>query len=264
MQIIQINIAVISLILLTGCSFKSGYKAYQDKGSGYKSNQSYSDSELASRPSSSFKYNLQPYTINGKTYTPTFVNVGEEFDGIASWYGPDFNGKKTANGEIYDMYAMTAAHKTLPINTIVKVINQKNQKVTTVRINDRGPFVEGRIIDLSFSAGKEIGLDKTGTAPVKLIVLGFDGKIDATGKTQMPVQLANFGVQIGAFKNKTAAENLASSTVEGQYRAVVKSYNGDGQGLYRVILSGFNSLDEARDFAKNGKYQGAFAISLDQ
>lgn len=244
--------STILIFLLAGCSFKS-HSAYSG-----------GSSPLSTKSSSSFKYNMQPYTINGKTYTPTFVDVGEEFDGIASWYGPDFNGKKTANGEIYDMYAMTAAHKTLPINTIVKVVNKKNQKSTTVRINDRGPFVEGRIIDLSFEAGKQIGLDKSGTAPVKLTILGFDGKIDATGKSQMPVQLANFGVQIGAFKNKELAEALVDNANEGRYKAVIRVYNGDGLGFYRVILSGFNSLDEARDFAKNTKYKGAFAISLDQ
>ena len=92
---------------------------------------------------------MRPYTINGKTYYPTVVKVGDRDSGIASWYGPDFHGKRTSNGEIYDMHAMTAAHKTLPMNTMVRVTNIKNGKNIIVRINDRGPFVAGRVIDLS-------------------------------------------------------------------------------------------------------------------
>ncbi|RUM56536.1 MAG: septal ring lytic transglycosylase RlpA family lipoprotein, partial [Nautilia sp.] len=113
----------------------------------------------------------KPYFVLGHWYYPIKVQVGDTFRGVASWYGPDFHGKLTANGEIYNMYDYTAANKILPLGTIVKVINLKNHKSVKVRINDRGPFVKGRIIDLSYIAGKRIGIDKTGTAPVKLIVL---------------------------------------------------------------------------------------------
>jgi len=91
--------------------------------------------------------------------------------GIASWYGPGFHGKRTANGEIYDMYAMTAAHKTLPFNTIVKVVDLDTGRWVIVRINDRGPFVPGRIIDLSYAAAKELGIVEKGIARVGLKVL---------------------------------------------------------------------------------------------
>ncbi len=91
--------------------------------------------------------------------------------GIASWYGPGFHGKRTANGEIYDMYAMTAAHKTLPFNAIVKVVDLDTGRWVIVRINDRGPFVPGRIIDLSYAAAKELGIVEKGIARVGLKVL---------------------------------------------------------------------------------------------
>jgi len=91
--------------------------------------------------------------------------------GEASWYGPGFNGKKTANGEIFDMYKLTAAHKKLPFGTRVKVTNLQNGKSVVVRINDRGPFVKGRIIDLSKKAAQQIGLIKPGHAPVKIVIL---------------------------------------------------------------------------------------------
>jgi len=107
-----------------------------------------------------------------------FKNLGtdawkDEMEGIASWYGEDFNGRLTASGEVYDMYAYTAAHKTLPLGTVVKVINQDNGENTEVRINDRGPYVKGRIIDLSRTAGRAIGIRGTGTAKVKLEIVRF-------------------------------------------------------------------------------------------
>lgn len=121
---------------------------------------------------------MRPYNVFGIRYYPFVANVGDQFDGIASWYGPDFHAKKTSNGEIYNMYAMTAAHKTLPMNTVVRVDNLDNGRSTIVRINDRGPFVAGRIIDLSNKAAHEIDMVRKGTARVKVTVLGYNGLID--------------------------------------------------------------------------------------
>jgi rare lipoprotein A len=121
---------------------------------------------------------MRPYSVFGITYYPFVAKIGDDFDGIASWYGPDFHSKKTSNGEIYDMYDMTAAHKTLPMNTVVKVENLENGKTIIVRINDRGPFVKGRIIDLSNKAAHEIDMVRRGTAKVKVSVLGYNGEID--------------------------------------------------------------------------------------
>jgi rare lipoprotein A len=94
-----------------------------------------------------------------------------EMEGIASWYGEDFNGRLTASGDVYDMYKYTAAHKTLPLGTVVRVTNQDNGKTTEVTVNDRGPYVKGRIIDLSRTAGRAIGMREVGTANVKLEVV---------------------------------------------------------------------------------------------
>ena len=102
----------------------------------------------------------------------------KKMKGISSWYGKKFHGSKTSNGEIYNMHARTAAHKTLPMHTMVKVTNIQNGKSTVVRINDRGPFIKGRIIDCSYVAGKELGLDRLGIAKVEIEVLGYDGKTE--------------------------------------------------------------------------------------
>ena len=113
------------------------------------------------------------YTILGKTYTPLkTVHPGFSAEGVASWYGPRYHGRKTSCGEVYNMHALTAAHPTLPMHTLVKVRNLKNKKEVVVRINDRGPFVHDRVIDLSLTAANKIDMVKPGTAPVKVTVLG--------------------------------------------------------------------------------------------
>ena len=159
-----------SSFLFTGCSTKQtyDYSSYR-KDTGDKS---INNSEAMHRAT------MRPYNVFGIRYYPFVANVGDQFDGIASWYGPDFHAKKTSNGEIYNMYAMTAAHKTLPMNTVVRVDNLDNGRSTIVRINDRGPFVAGRIIDLSNKAAHEIDMIRKGTARVKVTVLGYNGLID--------------------------------------------------------------------------------------
>lgn len=107
-----------------------------------------------------------------------FKNLGkdawkDEMEGIASWYGEEFNGRLTASGEVYDMYKMTAAHKTLPLGAVVKVTNEDNGMTCQVTVNDRGPYVRGRIIDLSKTAGRAIGMRETGTARVKLEIVSW-------------------------------------------------------------------------------------------
>lgn len=230
---------------------------------------------------------MRPYVINGKTYYPTVVNVGDKASGIASWYGPDFHGKKTSNGEIYNMHNLTAAHKTLPMNTMVKVTHVNNGKTVIVRINDRGPFVAGRVIDLSKAAATSINMIGTGTAPVKLEVVGFNGNINdktiaseslayknqspkaqgslyggSKGAAQDSVIGGEFMVQIGAFKNISGA-NIYKKQYAGasaNYQTIVKSFELDEGKIYRVFLTGFRSEDEARDFIAAGHIDGAFFV----
>lgn len=126
------------------------------------------------------KGNMKPYKIDGEWYYPKKRIVGDKIDGIASWYGDDFHGKPTANGETFNMYDLTSAHKTLPMNTMLLVKNIENGKNVVVRVNDRGPFIENRELDLSKKAGKKIGIIKLGTAKVEIIILGYNGMVDET------------------------------------------------------------------------------------
>lgn len=218
-----------------------------------------------SKPNTSSKTQvatMRPYTINGKTYYPTVVKVGDKASGVASWYGPGFHGKSTSNGEIYNMNAMTAAHKTLPMNTMVKVTNIKNKRTTVVRINDRGPFVSGRVIDLSHAAANSIAMLGEGTAPVTLEVVGFYGKTDFGATTQVQTyQGGSFMVQIGAFRKITGAQTYKKQYdgVDG-YKTTVKEYAYEGQPIYRVFIVGYRSEEEARDFITAKKYKGAFIV----
>ena len=111
------------------------------------------------------------YSKNTKSKKKKFDKSKKVFKGISSYYGPKFHGKLTANGEIFDMYGITAAHKEIPFNTIVRVTNENNGKTQIIRINDRGPYVDGRILDCSFGAAKKLGFVNEGTAPVKIEVI---------------------------------------------------------------------------------------------
>lgn len=214
------------------------------------------------------KATMRPYTINGKTYYPTVVNVGDRASGVASWYGPNFHGKKTSNGEVYNMHNMTAAHKTLPMNTIVKVTNLNNKKSVVVRINDRGPFVANRVIDLSKAAATQIGMIQAGTAPVSMEIVGFSGETNKVSGAKVVQNLPStsivggeFMVQIGAFRNIKGAKiyQKEHQSIMG-YKSIIREYNIDNVVIYRVFLTGFRSEEEARDFIKSGHFEGAYII----
>ena len=219
------------------------------------------------------KSTMRSYSVHGKSYSPTYVSVGQVMKGISSWYGPDFHGKQTSNGERYNMHARTAAHKTWPMDTMVKVNNLQNGKSTIVRINDRGPFVRGRIIDCSYAAGKEIGLDRMGIAKVSIQVVGFAGKIQSAAtiaerkktNTETRIKLSNFGVQVGAFKRYEGAKiyKQKHASLYPEYKTVIKKFSdvdGSGEPLYRVWLMGFSSEDETRDFKNSNDLEGAFIV----
>jgi rare lipoprotein A len=145
------------------------------------------------------------YKVLGSWYQPLAHADGFTQKGIASWYGPTFHGKKTANGEIYDMHAMTAAHTTLPLGTWVRVRNRANGKEVTVRINDRGPFVHGRIIDLSKAAADALDLIGHGTGKVQVTALTGPPKTTKPAAAKTP---KTYTLQVGSFDQKANAEAL--------------------------------------------------------
>ena len=169
------------------------------------------------------------------------IEQGQE--GIASWYGPTFNGHETSDGEIYNMYAFTAAHRTLPFSTLVRVHNLENGASVDVRINDRGPFVEGRIIDLSYSAAQAIGMLGPGTTLVRLEILN-PGVVNGPSATP-----GIFAVQVGAFRDAANAERLRAM-IEPRFAPVVlQSYNNGLGVFYRVRVGRAGSEEAAQALA---------------
>ncbi len=211
----------------------------------------------------------RPYIIAGKQYTPLTSSHGFTEKGIASWYGKKFHGRKTANGEIYNMYAMTAAHKTLPMDTWVRVYHLENKRHIEVRVNDRGPFVHGRIIDLSYTGAQKLGITDSGTAPVKIVALG---KATAySEKTSRPVKFnpvdywkGNFTIQVGAFTVRDNAVNFKSQLAR-RFKNVHIVTHTDGRGtFYRVRIMKFTQLKKAMRFAEkyiNAGYGDALVVA---
>lgn len=218
-------------------------------------------------------YKKTPYTVLGKTYYPKTTSNGYKEVGIASWYGTKFHGQPTANGEKYDLYGMTAAHKTLPLPSYVKVTNLENGRSVILRVNDRGPFHSNRIIDLSFAAAKKLGYADSGTAKVR--VEGIDPqqweksqKAAAVAKAKPQTSLTvtttpatketvteyhppanqhatadsnhlakGIYLQVGAFSNPDAAELLKQRLVKVTSTPVfISSISQGEQLLYRVRL----------------------------
>ena len=210
---------------------------------------------------------MRNYVVNGKVYHPTYVAVGDKMVGVASWYGPNFHGHQTSNGETYNMYDKTVAHKTWPMDTMVKITNLDNGKSTIARVNDRGPFVAGRVVDCSYATGKEIGIDKKGICHVKLEVVGFAGKVykPKAGKAAPKVKLSDFGVQVGAFSvlaNAQATKEKYAKMAGSGKRVIIKTGRDANfkATLHRVWVMGFGSRDEAQDFINDNSVAGGFII----
>ena len=177
-----------------------------------------------------------------------------ELEGIASYYAEPYQGRKTANGETFDSYReLTAAHRTLPFNTVVRVKNQNNGREVQVRINDRGPFIDGRVIDLSLRAAREIDMVRGGVAPVKLTI------VKPTGSSQ-PV----YAVQVGAFENPRTAEDLKQQLQKRYPGVSVQAFSGE-KTIYRVRIGREPDISSAQKLASQLKKEDlqTFVVRLD-
>jgi rare lipoprotein A len=183
--------------------------------------------------------NHSPYTVLGKTYTVLPTSKGYHERGMASWYGSKFHGRRTSSGELYDMHLPTAAHKSLPLPTYAKVTNLDNGRKMIVKINDRGPFHEGRIIDLSYAAAIKLGVDQTGTARIDVRA------IDVETSKRNPVKVADGTfLQVGAFSKRATAEDMAGKMVAAQLKPVSVQKS---RGLYKVWIGPYASEVEIED-----------------
>jgi rare lipoprotein A len=204
----------------------------------------------------------RPYIISNIKYYPIPSSAGYVDTGIASWYGPGFHGRQTSNGERYDMNSSTAAHKILPMNTMLLVQNIENGRESVVRINDRGPFVRGRIIDLSYSTAKNLGILQNGTAKVKITALAPSDN----GKNIHPPNFneGEFYVQIGSFTKKNNAQRLQQRFTDAGHKAVIQEYETENSTFFRVqIYTGtqLQTAGRAEEALLAKGYKGAFIVA---
>ena len=221
------------------------------------------------------RYANRPYVALGKTYTPLTAAGNYKERGIASWYGKKFHGQRTSSGEVYNMYGMTAAHPTLPIPSYVRVTNTASKKTVVVRVNDRGPFLHERVIDLSYTAAHKLGIINNGSAEVEIESLAPDAGINTLAKPDIveskPLEKAeapaspppaasapaaalaaaggNIYLQLGAFKSPEAAESFMAQMRAklGEAGKQLSVFLKDG--LTRVHLGPYANQNEARSSA---------------
>jgi rare lipoprotein A len=183
------------------------------------------------RPEALARYgNRSPYEVLGKRYTVLESSAGYRERGIASWYGRKFHGRRTSSGEAYDMHLATAAHRSLPLPTYAEVTNLDNGRKVVVKINDRGPFHDDRLIDLSYGAAVKLGIVGTGTARVEVSAISFDQPQPAAPAVK--VADGTF-LQVGAFGNRAAAEQLAGRMMQEHLQPVSIQ---QGSGLFKVWI----------------------------
>ena len=196
-----------------------------------------------------------PYTALGKTYRPMRDATGYKARGTASWYGKKFHGRRTSSGETYDMFAMTAAHTTLPIPSFARVTNIDNGRTVVVKVNDRGPFLHGRLIDLSYAAAWKLGITAKGTGRVKVVALDpqqlatvdTPQKYSGTAGVASPAASGGFALQVGAFSELSNAIQLRDRLRQNGYTVRPESDQELAQrgSPYRVIAGPYVHRSDA-------------------
>lgn len=205
-------VVVLLVLLLTACAPSGRYSQHRDsKPDTISANIDFKDVQPVYEPYR--KATLRPYTVLGKRYYPLKTSKGYSEKGVASWYGQKFHGHMTANGETYDMFSMSAAHKTLPLPSFVRVTNTQNGRQAIVRVNDRGPFHQNRVIDLSYAAALKLDVISTGTAKVIVDVVHVDKNGVVTVGNQLDVDKENnklLFIQVAASQDEQKVKELAS------------------------------------------------------
>lgn len=197
--------------------------------------------------------NPESYVVYGKRYYTLPSSKGYSERGMASWYGTKFHGKRTSSGEPYDLYGMTAAHKTLPLPTYVKVTNLQNGRSVTVKVNDRGPFHDDRIIDLSYTAAAKLGILGNGTGKVEVRAIDTESGDTMQLASASPAATAAQALylQVGAFSSEHNAERLRNEILDQQVGEVrIVETSSDAGIFYRVQVGPFSDISEADRVAR--------------
>ena len=239
MRRVLVLLAGAAILLMAGCGSLNPFPqhVYSTPPSGKKS-----------EPVRTTNAKTRPYTVLGRTYYPLQTAAGYDEVGMASWYGSDFHGRKTANGQTYNMYGLSAAHKTLPLGTRVRVTRLSNNASVILVVNDRGPFVSGRILDLSYGAAKQLGMVRDGVAKVRISAIGSAPSGTAVAKASTPKASTakRYHVRVGAFSQRANAERTQQSLVaQGYKHASITTEQRDDLTLHIVLAGSFASRDQA-------------------
>jgi rare lipoprotein A len=246
-------------VVLTACGGKSTIRSDVDYDN-------YVGPTCTDGPKSRYGNPKAPYEVFGIKYRVLPTACGYEETGIASWYGPNFHGKRTSSGETYDMHGMTAAHKTLPIPALVKVTNLENGKTLVLRVNDRGPFHEGRIIDLSKAAAQKLDVLKHGTAKVKVEAIGKPQQVTNPQYAPATKDYRNrLFVQVGSFSSRDSALNVLRSLGDKGYQdGRIQTADIGGKRLYRVQIGPYatpSAAEKVHNHLNKLGYQGHRVIT---
>jgi len=265
-SLVNLFLLISASILFSGCSSQPSRYALKDDTGPDRYIDHHSVADAIPRNEKKSRGGNKNYRVNGKNYKVLNSSNGYKQRGIASWYGKKFHGHRTSNGEVYDMYKMSAAHKSLPLPTFVRVTHLKNGKSVVLRVNDRGPFHRNRLIDLSYIAAKKLGITATGTGLVEIEAINpnqrspkniSSKKLSARSvghqknKTHLRNRFAttstNYQVylQVGAFSQQQNAESLQNRIDNLSLPYNIKIEFDDKQDLYKVKLGPFASVSAA-------------------
>ncbi len=261
------------ITLLNACSTTTGRYQHKHDSTPSRLPHAHEIADAIPRDEPKSRGGNKDYTVLGKHYVVLKNATGFKQQGIASYYGNKFHGHLTSNGEIYNMYSMSAAHKTLPLPSFVKVTNQENNKSVIVRVNDRGPFHENRIIDLSYSAAYKLGMLKKGTAPVTIKIINPSPEVASSLKNNSVTDKNNetalnkneviieditkkehtLFIQVFATSNKEKAQNTADA-LTALYQQPVKYFKQNG--IFKVQMGPLENNNSSQELLKNLKQSG--------
>jgi rare lipoprotein A len=246
----RVVIAAFFLSFIAGCSAVSHHPPILKDGPPSERIDAGSIKNIEAKFEPYSKYGNPPfYIVHNKQYFTKTSAVGYVEQGIASWYGSKFHAQRTSSGEPFDMYALSAAHKTLPLPTYAKVTNLENNLSVIVKINDRGPFHDERILDLSYAAALKLGFSDKGTARINLETITFPQHTDPARQNAFNTNESRHYIQVGAFKNRQSAENLQIRLKALHASAKITNDTHQQTSFYRVRLGPFTSRDEATQLA---------------
>lgn len=261
---------MVLLLILTACgTVPRGGGYYEDDGPHDRPIDVSKIPDAVPRPEPLAATGNKPYTVFGVAYQPLASSRGYRERGVASWYGRKFHGRRTSSGEAYDMYGMTAAHKTLPIPCYVRVRNLQNGRSVVVRVNDRGPFLHNRVIDLSYAAAARLDIVATGTGRVEVEAIDSGAPSATTARAVQitPMSAAaepqaealaapKLAVQVGAFTQADNAQSLRLRLEQAGLPAYVQPPSDGGTALYRVRLGPIDNVEQGDQLVAEAARQG--------